>query len=97
MDAETKEFLVLCDATIAETEQVLGAIQRGELHRDLHYVANILLENLHVLRQHIVEGTLRRPSQGIGFGMIRAVGEWAEGLPLMDAVRKLERFYKERM
>lgn len=100
MDEQTKEFLRLCDAALAETERVLDtAVQGTDRDQYLLQTANFLLENLQVLRRHAVEGTLRRPSEGIGFGMTRGVGDWGwiEGTLLMDMMYELEGFYMDHM
>lgn len=97
MDAESKQFVRLCDEAIAEAERALDGIQQGEMQKALLDVVTLTIENLLILRQHTEEGTLQRPSGGIGFGISRAVGEWADGSPLLEAVRQLERFYREHM
>jgi hypothetical protein len=97
MDAAAKEFLRLCDVAIAEAEHMLDRIQKGELNPALLEVATRTLENLWILRRKTEDGTLRRPSGGVGTPISRAVGEWADGTPLMDAALALDRFYRDHM
>jgi hypothetical protein len=98
MDAETKEFLRLCDVTIAEAERVLDHIHQGAANPALLDDVNLLIENLWALRKRAEAGQLIRPSRGAGFGMSRAVGEWAEGFSaLMKAIYALENFYRDHM
>jgi hypothetical protein len=98
MDAETREFLRLCDVTIAEVERALAAMQRGTADPAFTDEAELLLRNLMVLRRRTEEGRLVRPSRGAGFGMVRAVGEWAQDFTsLMRAAYALERFYQDHM
>jgi hypothetical protein len=97
VDQHAQEFLTLCDQAIVAAEEIISAIDCGVFDSDLMEEASRTLEVLRVLRDRIVNGTLRRPSGGAGLGMTRAVGEWAEGTDLMRAVRALERYYIDNM
>lgn len=92
MDALTVEFVRLCDAAIVEAERVRDSMDDD----DLRECANRVLDFLSHLRQRATDGTLA-PSEGLGWGMTRFVGEWGEDTPLWDAVYALETFYRERM
>jgi hypothetical protein len=96
MDAVMQEFIRLCDVAIDEAAKVVR-----ELHTEdpdgLIKLAELTLRNVRGIKESAVNGTLRRPSRGAGFGLSRAVGEWAEGTPLMAASRAVEAFYQDSM
>jgi hypothetical protein len=80
-------------------------IQIAERVHD-HYVATfevalaaqveLLIANVKVICEGVESGRLL-PSEGVGFGLSRAVGEWAEDADLVDAAYDLETFYREEL
>jgi hypothetical protein len=96
MDAALYEFLRLCDEAITEAAKMVRQLQIQDPD-GLFDLAEITLMNLQAIKATAMNGTLRRPSGGAGFGLSRAVGEWAEGTPLMAASRAVESFYQASM
>lgn len=58
--------------------------------------AELLITNVRVICEGVESGRLL-PSEGIGFGLSRAVGEWAEDPELVNAAYDLEKFYREEL
>lgn len=56
-----------------------------------------LHDELLVFREEAVNGQLRRPSNHMGWGLGRAVGEWAARTQMYKAVSRMETFYVEEM
>jgi hypothetical protein len=94
MDAALQEFVRLCDAAIAAAQQHRVADPRSRSLRDM---AELSLQELQEIKDSALNGTLPRPSRGAGFGLSRAVGEWAYDTQLMTASLALERFYQTSM
>jgi hypothetical protein len=55
--------------------------------------AALLIDNLRAMCEGVESGGLV-PSEAIGFGLSRAVGEWSDD-DLLNAALELERFYWE--
>jgi aspartyl/asparaginyl-tRNA synthetase len=96
MDDRMKEFLRLFDVAIAEASEMQRELQVARADQGLVDEATLTLENLRGYKDSAASGKLG-PSGGAGMGMSRAVGEWASGTPLMEAVRTLERYYQTQM
>lgn len=58
--------------------------------------AELLIANLRVICEGVESGRLL-PSEGIGLGLTRAVGEWADDPELVSAAYDLEQFYREEL
>ena len=72
-------------------ERYLAASEAG-----LAAQAQLLINTVKVLCEGVESGRLL-PSEGVGLGLSRAVGEWAEERELMEAAYELERFYREEL
>lgn len=58
--------------------------------------AQLLIDTVKVMCEGVESGSLL-PSDGVGFGLSRAVGEWAQEHELVDAAYDLEKFYREEL
>jgi hypothetical protein len=97
MDAALLEFVRLCDAAIGEAEQVVRQFRTQHAVEQLLAVAELTLENLKAIKDSAVQGRIHRPSDGGGLGLTREVGEWADGMRLMDLVTDVEMFYRYKL
>jgi hypothetical protein len=86
----------LCDGAVEEAARLVQEYQREGDSERLE-MAELTLENLRGIKDSALTGILPRPSQGAGLGLTREVGEWAEGLPLMDLVEAVELYYRRNM
>jgi hypothetical protein len=96
LNDKAKEFVRLCDLVIAE------ALRLHESYKaqGLTYRANAtkdVADGVAVRRQKAIDGTLRRPSEGTGWGLGKAIGEWGDDTPLYELAWDLEEFYMKEM
>lgn len=96
MDTRSMEFVRLCDAAIAEARRMLDSMESCTVDPDLRDEVNNTINILSIWRQKAVDGTLP-PSNGIGIGISRYVGEWADGSALWKAAAALDDCYLEQM
>jgi hypothetical protein len=96
MDAVMQELLRLFDVAIAAASAMHDHLQKAGNRPGMLKAAVLTLQNLRDYRASAASGKLGPPG-GLGMGMSRAVQEWAEGTPLMEAVRAVEEFYRDRM
>ena len=72
-------------------ERYLAASEAG-----LAAQAELLIGTVKVMYEGVESGRLL-PSEGVGLGLSRAVGEWAEERELIEAAYDLEKFYREEL
>ena len=96
MDQNLDEFLRLLNKAIVLAEDICSESEKRN-NILLASQASLLSKFLRELKDDAQSGKLPRPSQGIGFGMSRAVGEWADRKDLIDAVYDVENYYREHM
>jgi hypothetical protein len=96
MEVRMEELLRLFDVAIAEASTMHDQLQKAGNRPGMLKAAALTLKNLRDYRESVASGKLG-PSGGLRMGMSRAVQEWAEGTPLIEAVRALEEFYQDRM
>jgi hypothetical protein len=96
MDAALQEYVRFCDAAIAAASNIVNRLQTHDPDH-LRDMAEQTLQELREIKDSALDGTLPRPSRGAGFGLSRAVGEWAYDTELMKASLGLERFYQTSM
>ena len=58
--------------------------------------AELLIANVRLICGGVESGRLL-PSDGIGFGLSRPVGEWADDPELLNAAHDLEDFYRQEL
>lgn len=96
MDEVLRQFIELLDRSITLADE---EIARAKADSDAILISegvktSTFLKNL---REDALTGRMPRPSKGVGFGLTRAVGEWAEGSELLKAVAGAEGFYCDHM
>ena len=72
-------------------ERFLAAYEAG-----LAAQAELLIDTVKVMYEGVESGRVL-PSERVGLGLSRAVGEWAEERELMEAAYDLEKFYREEL
>lgn len=88
-----QQFVDLLDNAIYEARRIHIETQSTGGPYWLREDSERVIENLEAWKERATRGDLPR-SAGAGMGLARAVGEWAQGTPLMDAVYAVERHFK---
>ncbi len=88
------EFLHLIDRAIREAEELRARRQAG-LDPGTVAQPEIAIRNLRALQGRTERGDLELPTQRPSLGLVRFIGEWAEGTNLMETVREIERRWRE--
>lgn len=91
--AAIQQLVDLLDGAIHEARRIHTETQSTGGPSWLLEDSERVIENLEAWKQRATRGDLPR-SPGAGMGLSRAVGEWAQGTPLMDAVYAVERHFK---
>lgn len=97
MNKELFEFVRLCDIAAVRATEVYCNLQENGATQQLRDIANITIKNIEKIKESALYGKLPRPSNGAGLGLTREVGEWTEDVTLLNAVRDVERFYRNQM
>lgn len=96
MDASIEEFVRRCDLVIAESISQ-ESIWSSEGAQYQARAAALLREKVETLRTEALTGSLRLPSNGIGWGLGKAVGEFGYDTKLCLLTYDLELFYRDEM
>jgi hypothetical protein len=85
-------FINLINNAVVELNRLL--LKNPSLQQDQ---SEKTLQVLNKVKADALSGQLRIPSNGIGWGLHQAVGEWTNDSRVLDAVFAVEDFYRKEM